>query len=272
MKVLFMPTGKSKIWARSRWRGFTLIELLVVIAIIAILAALLLPALASAKSKANQTKCCSNMKQWGCAVQMYVGDFTDCLPFYAESETDSDTNAWTTVLSPYLGQQAQNGVLLDTTTVFTNDLRRCPSGSFGNAPYSGSSGVNNWNCWIGVNFGQQEYAPFIYHIPSSGPAVSPQKLSRISKPSQVIAFIDGLDNYVYNPTTPAYKFTLDLDGDGMLDSMSKDGVAYNFARPTVHDKGANVGLLDGHVERVNFKILWQNNSGTMLNPYWFLNQ
>jgi prepilin-type processing-associated H-X9-DG protein len=146
------------------------------------------------------------------------------------------------------------------------------AGSLGNAPFSGSSGVNNWNCWIGVNFGQQDSAPFIYHVPSSGPPVSLQKLSRINKPSQVIAFIDGLENYVYNPTMLAYKFTLDLDGDGMLDSMSKDGVANNYARPTVHDNGANVALLDGHAERVAFKILWQNNSSTMLNPYWFLNQ
>jgi len=80
LTVRRLPGSKSLRPHLALQSGFTLIELLVVIAIIAILDAMLLPALARAKKKAQQVNCVSNFKQMGLALRMYCDDNAEYLP------------------------------------------------------------------------------------------------------------------------------------------------------------------------------------------------
>jgi prepilin-type N-terminal cleavage/methylation domain-containing protein/prepilin-type processing-associated H-X9-DG protein len=100
------PTENSIVPRAEHSRAFTLIELLVVIAIIAVLAGLLLPALASAKTKSKQTKCLNNHKQLVLGSQLYADEYDESYPWSSSWSGIGGTNGNTAF---YNSNAATNG-------------------------------------------------------------------------------------------------------------------------------------------------------------------
>ncbi|HLP76545.1 MAG TPA: prepilin-type N-terminal cleavage/methylation domain-containing protein [Candidatus Paceibacterota bacterium] len=125
--------------SRSR-RAFTLIELLVVIAIIAILAAMLLPALATAKAKAQRIQCASQEKQMGVAFNLFTADHTDMYPPACHS-TGGGKLSWDSYLNKYIGGNVSDADLMvgAIDVEVTPKILKCPADRDAKVAWMGGS-------------------------------------------------------------------------------------------------------------------------------------
>ena len=256
-------------------RAFTLIELLVVIAIIAILAAMLLPALASAKQRAKGIQCVSNMKQIGLAITMFRGDNNGLMPALWREKGIGD--AWT--------YDAATFVVQSTTTLWWQDELRlggfaptrkifdCPAiTAIAGAAAGGSASTNNY---LGIGLNHQEFA----NVRGSFDSDKRIKIkeSMVARPSDG-AFC-GDAGGILNPTEPNPD---NWKEDGTLTAFvgtgssyfrnSGDLPAYNTVDEshTVprHGKRVNILFFDGHAQSMRNSALGYNLPRTSDGALW----
>ena len=268
------PDGRvSQCWFATS-PGFTLIELLVVIAIIAILASLLLPALASAKSKAHQINCVNNLRQLGLGLALHISDHGYYPVFNQDPGAGSTNLFWHQALFPY------------TNAGWTNNLYRC--GDYKGLTFDGNDGSVPLGSY-GYNANGVKYTPsdlglggalskvvFSGDLDLAGGGVLRIPESKVKAPSDMIALGDAnlswtpavflRQLYGMDTTKDGYDgwALLDINVRNLEERPSYAGSA-GVIRATRKRHGGryNVAFCDGHTESIRPDRLFKKDDSTL---------